>query len=88
MLSRVAAWPAIANLAAQHRVGALFLRAVRSNRVEGLDTEVEEALGERCRRNAAHGMRQLDGMRRATAGLAAGGVPVLVLKGLPLGQRL
>ncbi len=40
------------------------------------------------RRSLAHGLRQLEAMQRATAALAGRGVPALVLKGLPLGQRL
>ena len=81
-------WRAVADLAKHHRVGTLFLQAIRSNGVRVPDAEVERDLAVRRQRNVARGMRQIDGMRRATAGLAAQGIPALILKGLPLGQRL
>ena len=87
-LSRVADWPAVAGLAAHHRVGTLFLRGLRNGGVRPPDAEVERLLARGRRRDTVRGMRQLDAMRRVTAALAAGGIPSLILKGLPLGQRL
>ena len=87
-LSRVAEWRTVANLATHHRVGTLLLRALRSNRVRVRDAVVERDLVRWRQRNVVRGMRQIEAMRCATAGLAARGVPALALKGLPLGQRL
>ena len=87
-LSRVTDWHTVANLATHHRVGTLLLRALRSNGVRVPDAVVERDLVQRRQRDVARGMRQIEAMRRATAGLAARGVPALTLKGLPLGQRL
>ena len=44
-------------------------------------------LARQRQRDTLRGMRQLDAMERVTAGLAAAGIPSLILKGLPLGQR-
>ena len=87
-LARVADWPAVAGLAFRHRVGTLFLHGLRNGGVRLPDPAVNHALADARRRVALHGTRQLDAMRRAVAGLTALDVPVLVLKGLPLGQRL
>ena len=87
-LSRVADWRPVARLASRHRVAGLFLRALRSHRIRVPDDAVDRALEAKARRTVGRGMRQLDAMERATAALAARGVPVLVLKGLPLGRRL
>ena len=87
-LAGVADWPALAALAAHHRVGTLFLLGLRNADVRLPDAEVERTLTRRRQRDTVRGMRQLDTMRRVTAALAAGGIPSLILKGLPLGQRL
>ena len=88
VLSRVTDWAAVARLASRHRVVTLFLQALRSHRVRVPDGAVDRALEAKARRAAGRGLRQLDATGRAAAALAARGVPVLVLKGLPLGQRL
>ena len=88
VLSRVTDWGAVAGLARHHRVVTLFLQALRSNRIAVSDPEAERSLEDRRRRDNLRGLRQLYGMEGATRGLAEAGVPVLVLKGLPLGQRL
>ena len=87
-LSRVADWRATARLAAHHRVATLFLKGLRSAGLAPADTTVGPDLARRRERDVVRGMRQLDAMRRATTGLTARGIPVLVLKGLPLGRRL
>ena len=87
-LSRVTDWRATAGLAAHHRVASLFLKGLRSGGLAPTDTTAGPDLARRRERDVVRGMRQLDAMQRATAGLAARGIPVLVLKGLPLGQRL
>ena len=87
-LAGVTDWPATARLAMRHRVGTLFLKALRSNGVAPGGAAAGADLARRRGRDVLRGMRQLDAMRRATAGLAEQGIPALVLKGLPLGQRL
>ena len=87
-LSRVADWPAVADLAVHHRVGPLLLRGIRASGVRVVDAAVERDLERRRRNVVLRGMRRLDAMRRAADGLDARGVPWLILKGLPLGQRL
>ena len=66
----------------------LLLQGLRSGGVRVPDTAAERELTLRCQRRLARGMRQLDAMRRATAALAGRRIPTLILKGLPLGQRL
>lgn len=80
--------PFVAQLATHHRVISLYLRGIRSAGAALPDEPAERELTRRRQRQVARGMRQLKAMRRATTGLAARGIPVLVLKGLPLGQRL
>ena len=87
-LSGVADWPAVAGLAAHHRVGTLFLQGLRTGGVRPPDPAVARALAGKRKRDMLRGMRQLDAMKRVTASLAAAGIPSLILKGLPLGQRL
>ena len=87
-LCRVADWPAVAGLAVHHRVGPLLLRGIRAGGVRVADAAVERNLERRRRNVVLRGMRQLDAMRRAAEGLDARGVPWLILKGQPLGQRL
>ena len=87
-LAGVANWPSVAGLAAHHRVGTLFLQGLHKGGVPLPDPAVERALAEGRKRDTLRGMRQLDAMGRVTAGLAARGIPSLILKGLPLGRRL
>ena len=88
VLSRVTEWRTVVDLARHHRVGTLFLQAIRSNELRLPDPGVERDLALRHQRHVARGMRQLDAMRRVSAGFAAHAIPALTLKGLPLGQRL
>ena len=87
-LAGVADWPALASLAGHHRVSTLFLDGLRRGGVRLPDPGVARALARQRQRDTLRGMRQLDAMERVTAGFAAAGIPSLVLKGLPLGQRL
>ena len=84
----VADWPALAALAAHHRVGTLFLEGLGKGGVRPPDPAVERALAQQRRQDTLRGMRQLAAMERVTAALAAAGIRSLVLKGLPLGQRI
>ena len=87
-LAGVADWPALASLAAHHRVGTLFLAGLRRGGVRLPGPAVAATLARQRQRDTLRGMRQLDAMERVTAGLAAADIPSLILKGLPLGQRL
>ena len=87
-LRRVADWQAVARLATYHRVVTLFLNGSRSAGVPLADEAVAADLARRRMRQFARGRRQIEAMRQATASLADRGIPALVLKGLPLGQRL
>ena len=87
-LSGIADWPSVADLAAHHRVGTLFLQGLRNGSVRLPDPEARRTLALRRQRDIVRGMRQLDVMRQLYAGLTARGIPSLILKGLPLGQRL
>ena len=86
-LAGVADWPALAGLAGHHRVSTLFLEGLRSGGVRLPDPTAARDLARQRQRDTLRGMRQLDAMERVTAGLAAAGIPSLILKGLPLGQR-
>ena len=87
-LSRVDDWDRVARLAAWHRVTTLLL--------DGLGPEVERIAGprlarrlcQRRRRVRIRGLRQLDVLADAAGALAESGIPCLVIKGLPLSQRL
>ena len=83
-LAGVADWMAVAGLARRHRVGALLLSGARAVSVSG----AEAALAGLHRRTTVRGLGQLAGLRQATECLAENGIPSLVLKGLPLSQRL
>ena len=87
-LTRVDDWDRVARLAAWHRVTALLL--------DGLGPEVERIAGrqfahrlcQRQRRVRIRGLQQLDVLADAAGALAESGIPCLVIKGLPLSQRL
>ena len=87
-LAGVVDWPAVARLVAYHRVGALFLAGIRTGGVEVPDPEVARRLALLRRRGVLRGARQYAAMCRVTDALDAAGIPSLILKGLPLGQRL
>lgn len=86
-LREVGDWPGLETLAAYHRVSGLFLRGAANAGVRVPDRAVADALTQMRQRDAVRGLRQLDAMQRVTAALDAAGIPSLVLKGLPLGQR-
>ncbi|MCY4601814.1 MAG: nucleotidyltransferase family protein, partial [Acidobacteria bacterium] len=86
-LLEVGDWPGLEALAAYHRVSSLFLRGVANAGVRLPDQAVADALTRMRQRDAVRGLRQLAAMHRIIAALDAAGIPSLVLKGLPLGQR-
>ena len=90
-LSRVDDWNAVAALARRHRVASLLLRGMQA-RAAGLasvsDSGVEPRLKRIRERTVRRGLAQVAALKRATGLLAAADIPCLVLKGLPLSQRL
>ena len=88
-LSRVDDWNAVAALARRHRVASLLSRGMQA-RAAGLASAsgIEPSLKRTRERAVRHGLAQIAGLKRATGLLAAADIPCLVLKGLPLGQRL
>ena len=88
LLSRVTDWRTVARLAAHHRVSTLLLQGIHAGGIAIPDAAAERDVARRRQRDVLRGMRQIDAMRRVTAGLDGGGIPSLILKGLPLGQRL
>ena len=87
-LRRVGDWPGLEALAAYHRVSGLFLRGVANGGVRLPDPEVAGGLARMRQRDAVRGLRQFDATKRITAAFEAAGIPSLVLKGLPLAQRV
>ena len=88
-LSRVDDWNAVAALARRHRVAPLFLRGLRAG-AAGLvfASGIESKLDTTRERTVRRGLAQIAALKQATGLLAAANIPCLVLKGLPLGQRL
>ena len=87
-LARVADWPAVAALAARHRLSTLLLSGLQTCPDLLAASGVAPMLKAQCRRAVRRGLRQLDGLARAAGHLADAGIPCLVLKGLPLARRL
>lgn len=87
-LSRAADWKAVATLARRHGVEPLFFRGMRLRPgllpASGLEPGLEAAR----ERATQHALKQIGGLKRMTGSLAARDIPCLVLKGLPLSQRL
>ncbi len=88
-LSRVDDWNAVAALARRHRVALLLLQGTR-NRAADLvsDSGIAPRLKRIGERTARRGLAQVAALKRATGLLAAADIPCLVLKGVPLSQRL
>ena len=89
LLAQIADLDGLAAFAATHQVSGLLRRgqAPQDHAGAALAALIAKL---RPQRVAAlrRGMRQLDGLRRLAAGFAVRGTPFLVLKGLPLAQRL
>ena len=86
-LSRVSDWDAVAALAGRHGVVGLFLHGLHARPELAGRPEVGALRRLRDRRLLRSG-RRLRGLQRADAVLADVGVDRLVLKGVPLSQRL
>lgn len=87
-LAQVADWGAVAALARRHQVSCLLLQGLRAQGAVLAASGVESLLKEQRDRVVRRCLRQLDGLRQALNCLAEGDIPCLVLKGLPLSQRL
>ena len=87
-LSHVAEWHTVAALARRHHVAGLLLRGLRATPDLLADTGIEPALRAQRDRAVRRGWRQLGALKHATDRLAASGIPCLVLKGIPLSQRI
>ena len=67
----------------------LLLRGTQNGAADLVsDSGIEPGLKRIRERTMRHGLAQLAALKRATGLLAAADIPCLVLKGLPLGQRL
>lgn len=84
-LSGVVDWAGIGQLAQRHRVVSLALGGLESVAESHLARAVPPPLR---RQMALRTMQQLEGLRLAADCLAERGIPSIVLKGLPLSQRL
>lgn len=78
-------WEGVGHLAQRHRVVSLMLLGVTSVAESDLARAVPPPLR---RQMVLRRMRQLEGLRLATDCLDRQGIPSIVLKGLPLSQRL
>ena len=87
-LSAVTDWHAVAALARRHHVAGQLLRGLQIHPPLLADAGIESALQASRNRAVRRGWRQLGALKHASDRLAAGGIPCLVLKGLPLSQRL
>ena len=87
-LARVRDWPAAATLARRHEVSALFLRGLRTCPDLLAASGIASTLDAQIARAVERGLRQLGLLKQATDHLADAGIPCLVLKGLPLSQRV
>ncbi len=84
----IADWRAVARLAARHRVRPLLLEGLASPAARALGCGLEERLRGLCDIPRWRGLRQLAALAETADALARGGIDCIVLKGLPLGQRL
>ena len=87
-LSHVAEWNAVTALARRHHVAGRLLRGLQTHPSLLADAGIESDLQALRDRAVRRGWRQLGALKHATDRLAASGIPCLVLKGLPLSQRL
>ena len=87
-LAGIADWPAVARLATRHRVRPLLLEGLASTEVRSAASGIEARLRELRVAPRVRGLRQLAALAEVHDRLAAGGIDSIVLKGLPLSQRL
>lgn len=87
-LARVEDWPAAAALARRHEVSALFRQGLRTRPDLLAASGIASTLEAEIARTMKRGLRQLGALKEVTDHLADAGIPCLVLKGLPLSQRV
>ena len=87
-LAQVADWNAVAALAQRHQASCLLLQGLRTQGALPAASGIEDILRMRRDRAVRRSLKQLRGLRQALNCLAAQDIPCLVLKGLPLSQRL
>lgn len=88
MLGSAADWAAVAHLAIQHDVGSLVWQGLGSLPRPSVDGEPLARLRQQREDAVRRGLRQVAALARAVGGLAERDIPCLVLKGVPLAQRL
>ncbi|MCY4148339.1 MAG: nucleotidyltransferase family protein [Gammaproteobacteria bacterium] len=86
ILARVDDWSSFVHLAERHRVLALIRLGLRHACI--LDPEVEEIMAPLRQAWNARGLMQITGLNLAVECLDQHGIPVLVLKGMPLSEHL
>lgn len=87
-LRRVEDWQAVAALSEYHRVGPLLLNGLGAREDLLERSGIAPRLRRRRNRIVRRNLRQLALLKQAAWRLSANGVPFLVLKGMPLHQRL
>lgn len=88
LLARVADWEGLAALAARHQVAGLLLRGLRRLPPGPQPPAVLERLQTERDRAVRASMHQVAALHRSVAALTARDIPCLVIKGVPLAQRL
>lgn len=88
LLARVADWDSLVRLAEQHDVGSLAWRGLGALPSPPVDDEPLARLRQRRERAVRSSLRQVAALARAMDSLAERGIPCLVIKGVPLAQRL
>ena len=88
LLGRVADWDAVVRLAIQHDVGSLVWQGLKSLPCPPIDGEPLARLRQQREDAVRRGLRQIAALARAVGGLAERDIPCLVIKGVPLAQRL
>lgn len=84
----IADWPAVARLAIRHRVRPLLLSGLASAKAKAAGSGLEDRLRELRIGPQVRGLRQLSDLGLIADTFAADGIDFVVLKGLPLSQRL
>ena len=86
ILAMVDDWPSFMRLAQRHRVLALIRRGLYYPDI--LDSEAEEMMVSLRQAWNTRGLAQLEGLNLAVDCLGQHGIPAIVLKGMPLSERL
>ncbi|MFC7452118.1 nucleotidyltransferase domain-containing protein [Insolitispirillum peregrinum] len=87
-LQQVRDWDAFVAGAARHRVEPLVLRGAALVAAGSIPASAVRVLQTRVRQGTLGGLKQLGELLRLLGELTAAGIPALVIKGLPLSQKL